>query len=120
MRLTRALTISQVKVTLVVRPDLISNESSFPERVINFPTSSTKDNNWAYFNIDEDPELVVNVQTVRNDGQANNFTMTVTLKPKYWHNLVLATTTTDGYASIEIMVDETMIEQEENWGVEPY
>lgn len=95
-------------------------ESSFPERVINFPTSSTKDNNWAYFNIDEDPELIVNVETVRNDGQANNFTMKVTLKPKYWHNLVLATTTTDGYASIEIMVDETMIEQEENWGVEPY
>lgn len=95
-------------------------ESSFPKRVIDFPTSSTKDNNWAYFNIDEDPELVVNVQTVRNDGQANNFTMKVTLKPKYWHNLVLATTTTDGYASIEIMVDETMIEQEENWGVEPY
>lgn len=95
-------------------------ESSFPERVVNFPTSSTKDNNWAYFNIDDDPELVVNVQTVRNDGQANNFTMKVTLKPKYWHNLVLATTTTDGYASIEIMVDETMIEQEENWGVEPY
>ena len=95
-------------------------ESSFPERVINFPTSSTKDNNWAYFNIDNDPELIVNVETVRNDGQANNFTMKVTLKPKYWHNLVLATTTTDGYASIEIMVDETMIEQEENWGVEPY
>ena len=95
-------------------------ESSSPERVVNFPTNSTKDNNWAYFNIDEDPELVVNVQTVRNDGQANNFTMTVTLKPKYWHNLILATTTTDGYASIEIMVDETMIEQEENWGVEPY
>lgn len=95
-------------------------ESSFPERVINFPTSSTKDNNWAYFNIDNDPELIVNVETVRNDGQANNFTMKVTLKPQYWHNLVLATTTTDGYASIEIMVDETMIEQEENWGVEPY
>lgn len=95
-------------------------ESSYPERVINFPTNSTKDNNWAYFNIDNDPELIVNVETVRNDGQANNFTMKVTLKPKYWHNLVLATTTTDGYASIEIMVDETMIEQEENWGVEPY
>ncbi|MGM9775238.1 MAG: DUF4493 domain-containing protein [Candidatus Coprenecus sp.] len=95
-------------------------ESSYPERVINFPTSSTKDNNWAYFNIDNDPELIVNVETVRNDGQANNFTMKVTLKPQYWHNLVLATTTTDGYASIEIMVDETMIEQEENWGVEPY
>lgn len=95
-------------------------ESSFPEREINFPTNSTKDNNWAYFNIDENPELIVNVETVRNDGQANNFTMKVTLKPKYWHNLVLATTTTDGYASIEIMVDETMIEQEENWGVEPY
>lgn len=95
-------------------------ESSSPERVVNFPTSSTKDNNWAYFNIDKDPELVVNVQTVRNDGQASNFTMKVTLKPKYWHNLVLATTTTDGFASIEIMVDETMIEQEENWGVEPY
>lgn len=97
-------------------------ESSDESRKLVFPYSTTIDDSslWGYFNIDSDPELIVNVAVTRNDGHQNNFTVKTTLEAKTWHKLTIKSNSTNGEADLEIYVNDALVEQDEEWGVDPY
>lgn len=97
-------------------------EASDDSRQLVYPHTTTIENEelWGYFNIDDNPEIIVNVAVTRNDGRLNNFTSKVTLEAKTWHKIVLKSSTTDGEASLDIYVNDTLVEVEETWGVDPY
>lgn len=64
-------------------------ETSLPERVLSFDNNATTDSaeQFAFFNIDEDPALCVEVEAITSSGDTNKFSRTFPIKAGQWLKL---------------------------------
>lgn len=94
----------------------------YKKRVIDFPYASTTEDEstWAYFNVDENPEITVVLSVVRNDDVMNTITNTVKIEPKSWHKINFNVSSTAGQAGVLITVNNELIDKDENLNVDPY
>lgn len=64
-------------------------EPSLPERVLSFDNNATTDSaeQFAFFNIDEDPSVCVEVEAITSNGDTNIFSRTFPIKAGQWLKL---------------------------------
>ena len=64
-------------------------EPSLPERVLSFDNNATTDSaeQFAFFNIDEDPSVCVEVEAITSSGDTNRFSRTFPIKAGQWLKL---------------------------------
>lgn len=64
-------------------------EPSLPERVVNFDINATTQSQeqYAFFNIDEDPAMCVEVEAITSNGDTNIFSRTFPIKAGQWLKL---------------------------------
>lgn len=64
-------------------------EPSLPERVVNFDINATTQSQeqFAFFNIDEDPAVCVEVEAITSNGDTNIFSRTFPIKAGQWLKL---------------------------------
>lgn len=88
-------------------------ESSDPERSHTFTRNSTHldSEQYLYFNVDEDPEITIEVEGTLYDGSQNRFSKTLPIAKSQWLKLTLHSNFLSGKGDMNISYERDMLSE---------
>lgn len=97
------------------------HENSFPERVLSFSKDAqvADESSYAYFNIDEDPKVSIEIIATRNDGVVKNYSKEINIALAQWSRISINSSEVVGQSGLEITVDDVVLSKENEIMVDP-
>ncbi len=97
-------------------------ETSNPSRVLTFDITSRVDDelSFAYFNIDENPEIALEISAVTHEGTLKTISNKQIIEAQNWYKLNIGADTIYGDASVGILVDVSTVKVDIDVDIDPY
>lgn len=97
------------------------NENSDAERCFTYDINSThtSSDTYAYFNIDSDPKVQINVSAKLQSGEDKTYTKSIDIAAGQWSKITLASNFVGGQADLDIKVDTDPVIKEQDLVMDP-
>lgn len=108
-------------LTMFESVDVKIYENTSTDRFFNFDKSANHTNAelYTYFNIDSDPEVVVEVSATLKGGEVKYFSKSIDIAPAQWSKVTLKSNFVGGQGDMTITVDTEVIEKSVDIEVDP-